>query len=252
MTNATVMPASTGSPRRPAGALASHRAGHDPVLARPATGLSVVVVDDEQALAEALAAALLDHDGVARAIAAGDAASAASAAERTDCDVVVVGLDSDQWDAVGFLRGVACRQPKAALIAMSADEDPDLVASALRAGAVSWVSKRVGVSDMASVITGAARGESSIPPGVLRQVLRRLAGDPAQPSRASVFADLTDREREILEYAVLGYKRGDIAAELGLSVNTVRTHVQHILSKLGVHTMLEAVTLVLREKALAD
>ena len=245
----TTVPVRTGGPRDPVGTLDSHLAGADPVPAGRSAGLSVVVVDEEKALAEALAAALLDHDGVARAIAAGDAASAAGVLERNDSDVVVVGLESGGWDAVAFLRRVALRRPGTALIAMSGDDDPDLVAAALRAGAVSWVPKRVGVGAMAAVITGAARGESSIPPGVLWHVLRRLAEDPARPARASVFADLTDREREILEYAVLGCKRGDIADELGLSVNTVRTHVQHILSKLGVHTMLEAVTLVLREEA---
>jgi DNA-binding NarL/FixJ family response regulator len=252
MANPMMVPACTCSPHGPGGALDGHRIDQDPVLAGQSVGVSVVVVDDEKALAEALAAALLDRHGVASVIAASDAASAASAVERTDPDVVVVGLDSGEWNAVALVRDVARRRPEAALIAMSADDDPDLVARALRAGAVSWVPKRVGIGEMAGVITGAARGESSIPPGILREVLRRLAGDPAPTARASVFADLTDREREILEYAALGYKRSEIADELGLSVNTVRTHVQHILSKLGVHTMLEAVTLVLREEVIPD
>jgi DNA-binding NarL/FixJ family response regulator len=83
-------------------------------------------------------------------------------------------------------------------------------------------------------------------------VLRRLAGSPVPTARSSVFVGLTEREREVLEYSVLGLSRTDIAGELGVSVNTVRTHVQHILTKLRVHTTLEAVTLVLRERAAGE
>jgi two-component system nitrate/nitrite response regulator NarL len=83
-------------------------------------------------------------------------------------------------------------------------------------------------------------------------VLRQLATHASDDSRTSVFAGLTEREQEILEYAVLGYHRGEIATELGLSVNTVRTHIQHVLRKLGVHTTLGAVAMVLQERATAS
>ena len=76
-----------------------------------------------------------------------------------------------------------------------------------------------------------------------------MAGSATGEERRSVFGELTQREQEILEYAVLGYSRAEIADELGLSINTVRTHLQHVLRKLGVRTTLGAVTLVLRERA---
>jgi len=176
---------------------------------------------------------------------------AADAVADRGLDVVVVDTDSEGWDPLAFLRAAARRRPDLALVAMSADERPELVTAALKAGAVSWVSKQVGVQEMVDVICATSRGESSVPPRLLRDVLRELAGSSAPHGQASVFAGLTDREREILEYAVLGLSRGQIAAELGLSINTVRTHVHHILTKLGTHTMLEAVTLVLRERAAA-
>jgi DNA-binding NarL/FixJ family response regulator len=176
-----------------------------------------------------------------------DPSEAASAIDE-DADVVVVGMDSADWDTLGFLRWTSRRRPDVAMVAMSGTDETDLVTAALKAGAVSWVPKWAAVEEMAEVVVGAARGESSIPPVVLRKVLRQLTAGSASPRR-SVFVTLTARERDVLELAVMGYSRSDTAGDLGLSVNTVRTHLQHILRKLGVHTTLEAVTLVLRERA---
>ena len=212
-------------------------------------GVSVLVLDSEKALAEALAAALQVQESMSSALAASDPEAAVSAADEHDVDVVVVGTDSEGWGSLAFLREMGRRRPDVALVAMSGDDDPDHVAAALIAGAVSWIPKQVSVRELTAVVLGAARGESSIPPRVLWQVLRRLARDSTPTQRASVFTPLTGREREVLEYVVLGFRRGEIANELGLSVNTVRTHVQHILSKLRVRTTLEAVTLVLQEQA---
>ena len=210
-------------------------------------GVAVVIVDGEKALAEALAAALPAHDSVRSASGTSDPSEAVSAIDE-DADVVVVGIDSAEWDTLGFLRWTSRRRPDVALVAMSGTDATDLVTAALKAGAVSWVPKWAAVDEMAEVVAGAARGESSIPPVVLRKVLRQLAEESASPGQ-SVFVRLTERERDVLELAVMGYSRSDIAGDLGLSVNTVRTHLQHIMGKLGVHTTLEAVTLVLRERA---
>jgi DNA-binding NarL/FixJ family response regulator len=111
---------------------------------------------------------------------------------------------------------------------------------------VSWVPKQVSVRELAEVVVGVTRGEASLPPAVLLQVLRRLTADHADGD--GVLARLTMRERQILEHTARGMSRREIADRLHVSVNTVRTHSQHMLSKLGVHTTLEAVTLALRER----
>jgi DNA-binding NarL/FixJ family response regulator len=130
---------------------------------------------------------------------------------------------------------------------MSGHDDPARVTAAVVAGATSWVPKQVAVPEFAVVVVGAARGEASLPPRMLRQVLRRLVDGLGRPAAAYALNRLTTRERQILEYTAQGLSRREIAARLDMSVNTVRTHSQNILSKLGVHTTLEAVALVLRE-----
>jgi DNA-binding NarL/FixJ family response regulator len=211
--------------------------------------LCVLILDSEQALAEALAAALLRQEGVTAAQAASDPDTATKAMEMGSVDVMVAGIDSADWDSLALLRRTVRRFPDLALVAMSGNDDPICVTAALHAGAISWVPKQVGIGELAAVVVGAVRGESFIPPVLLRQVLRRLAVSSAAGDHESVFTTLTAREREILEYATDGLNREEIAGELGLSVNTVRTHIQHILGKLGVHTTLEAVALVLRERS---
>ena len=214
--------------------------------------LSLLVLEDETALAEGLAAALVGQRYIARAAAASDPDAAMSAVTKKEVDVLVVGTDAREWDPLALLRSVTARYPDVTLVAMSGSDDPLRVAETLLAGATSWIPKRVSVQQLAAVVLGAARGESFIPPKLLRHVFRRLAAGSVHAERTSLFTTLTEREREVLEYAVLGYTRSEIAGELELSVNTVRTHLQHVLGKLGVHTTLEAVTQVLRERANAN
>jgi DNA-binding NarL/FixJ family response regulator len=211
--------------------------------------VSVCIVDSHVALAEALAMALAVEEGVASAQAARDPRTAAAMVDAGLVDVLVVALDSDTWDGEQLLRRVRHRGGDVALVAMSGEDDPDRVASAVLAGASSWVPKQVHVQQFAAAVIGAAAGESSIPPLMLRQVLRRLSTGrpPAVPK--SRFSVLSEREREVLDHAADGLSRAEIADQLGVSLNTVRTHLQRIMKKLGVTTTLEAVTQVLRERA---
>lgn len=226
-------------------------ADRPPTMAAPLserTGLMVVLLDAEQALAEALATVLTKHPQVAAAHAVSDPAQAAALISTRPVDVLIVGTDSHLWDPLEFVRSVAIQKPEVAVVAVSGDEDPERVARTLLAGAVSWVSKRTRIEEMATALVASARGESSIPPVLLRNVLLQLRTMAHVPAQWTLLQNLTDREREVLEYAVLGFSRNDIAEALGLSVNTVRTHLQHILAKLGARTTLEAVALFLREQ----
>lgn len=211
--------------------------------------MSVCILDSHVALAEALAVALAVEEGVASARAARDPQTAAAIVDAGLVDVLVVALDSDSWNGEQLLRRVGQRGHDVALVAMSGDDDPDRVASAILAGASSWVPKQAHVRQFAAAVIGAAAGESSIPPLMLRQVLRRLSAGRPPVVPTGRFATLSDREREVLHHAANGLSRAEIADQLGVSLNTVRTHLQRIMKKLGVTTTLEAVTQVLHERA---
>jgi DNA-binding NarL/FixJ family response regulator len=222
------------------------------VVREGSDGCSVLVVDDEQALAQALVESLRQEPVVGRASAVDEPSVAVRLMEAERADVVVVALDSDVWDPVPFIRTIAAHLPPHVIVAMSGVDDVAQATAAVRAGAVSWVSKQAGVQEFAAVIRAAVRGEASVPPAMLMQVLRRLTADRGRGDRDSVAVRLSNRERQILEYTAQGLTRREIAARLQVSINTVRTHSQHMLSKLGVHTTLEAVMLALREEAVDD
>ena len=215
-------------------------------------GVMVLIVDSEQALAQALAESLIHQPGIAAARAADGPLAASDVLDTQVVHVVVTATDCEGWDPLAFVRGLVRRSPDLAIVAMSGEDDPAQVTAAVRAGAYSWVSKQVSVRELGSVVVRASYGEASLPPAILMQVLRRLTATIAHREDESVLARLTTRERQILEYTAHGLSRREIAERLQVSVNTVRTHSQHMLSKLGVHTTLEAVTLALREQGLEN
>lgn len=220
---------------------------HSETMQTEPAGVRVLIVDGEQALAQGLAEALAHMPGVAAALAARSPAAAANVLGDSTVDVIVVATDSDGRLPADLLGELDRCCPAPAVVAISGDADVARVTATIRAGAVSWVPKQAGLDRLAAVVKAAARGEAWLPGAMLAQVLRRLtAGDPG-PARPNPIDRLTAREQQVLRYAARGLSRREIAARLDVSVNTVRSHSQHMLSKLGVNTTLGAVALVLRE-----
>jgi DNA-binding NarL/FixJ family response regulator len=210
----------------------------------------IAVIDPERALAEALAARLAQEPGLTAAWAASEPLHATRLLQEMAVDVLVVALDGEDWDVLSFLRRTSREHPDISVVSMSGDEDERRVAAAVRAGASSWVPKQAGVEQLAAVVRRATVGESWMPPRALRSILRQLAvPETAEERMDSSAAALTVRERQILNFLAQGLGRQEIAERLDVSVNTVRTHIQHLLTKLGVHSVLEAVSLALRHGA---
>lgn len=216
---------------------------------RAAGGLSLCVVDHQTALAEALTEALRRYPGVASVLSTGDPRVAAWAVESRQVGLLLVGIDSQAWDAGGLIRWSTHRRPGIAVVAMSRSDEPRSICAALLAGARSWVPECIHLDELIGVLFAAARGESFVPPGTLARVLAEMSRSAPRPESHSPLDKLTERELDVLEYLALGLSRAEIADELELSVNTVRTHLQRLLAKLGVHTRLEAVSRLLLDKS---
>lgn len=135
------------------------------------------------------------------------------------------------------------------VVFLSHSSDPGLIVRAIEAGAVGWVRKDESLDRLLDVIRGVARGEVWLPPretGPVLQFLMRRS-DPEREGGSEMLATLTPREREVLACLAEGVSRGDMAERLHMSPNTVRTHLQNLMSKLGVHSALEAVALTRAE-----
>jgi len=131
------------------------------------------------------------------------------------------------------------------VVLLSYSADPARIVRAIRASVIGWVGKDESLDRLIYVIRGVARNETWLPPGQTGPVLRLLMRGPCREPDvgAQLLSALTDREREVLLCLVQGTRRCDVAKQLHMSPNTVRTHLQNIIGKLGVHSALEAVTL---------
>ncbi len=159
----------------------------------------------------------------------------------------VVLLDGDFPDGAAFtLCGELSQRGGAPyVIFVSQSSDPRGIVRGIEAGAVGWVRKDESLDRLIDVIHGVAGGETWLPTRdtgeVLRLLLRRR--DQGLDGGSELLAGLTQREREVLVCLAEGTGRRDMAEHLHMSPNTVRTHLQHLMAKLGVHSALEAVAL---------
>ena len=210
-----------------------------------AMGRRVLIVDDHKSVAEAVAQ-LLGGVGWGPITAATSASEALAALDRVRPDVVIVDLRLGDSDGIQVLEGIRGRRnPPAALVLTAMGSVQDAVAS-VRAGARGFVPKGARPHELVQAVAAVAAGGGWMPPNLLGPVFTELL-EPAPPTEwQSLVASLTAREREVLELMVAGYDRPAIARRLMISLNTARTHTKNILSKLGVHSSLEAVSVALR------
>jgi DNA-binding NarL/FixJ family response regulator len=166
-----------------------------------------------------------------------------AAVARGDVDVVLVGLDGGGV-APKKLEQLRGAWPDVAVVVISDSTDPGLITSAIRAGARGWVRPSARPAELVRILRGVRDGESWFPPDVTTAVLDRLL--EAEKGRATsrhAMSKLSEREREILYCLAKGMTRDEIGQHYRLSPHTVRTHINHVLRKLGVHSTIAAVSL---------
>ena len=201
--------------------------------------IRVAIVDDHPVFAEALGA-LLDAEPTLSVVAtATTLESAHHMLDQNRVDVLL--LDLDIAGDNGLRLVVESGHDDVRFVVVTALEDPEVVFEAIRHGVTGWVPKEVGVAELVRVIVGVHAGETRVPPRLLTDLLRLLRGIDTESERSRrLVSTLSPREREVLRCMMAGLSRDAIAKTLQLSPNTVRTHAQHILHKLHVHTSLGA------------
>jgi NarL family two-component system response regulator LiaR len=179
---------------------------------------------------------------------ASDGEAALDAAERAQPDVVLLDLVMPRLDGVAALRALRGRAPEARVIVLTSFGDDDRVFAALRAGAVGYLLKDVEPADLVRAIRTAHAGQSPLSPAVAARVIDELSHGG---HRAGAVEELTPRELEVLRLIARGRSNKVIALELGMAEKTVKTHVSHLLAKLGVADRTQAALYAVRE-GLAD
>jgi len=159
-------------------------------------------------------------------------------------DVILLDAELPDDSGVTFCAEMTRRVHAPRVVMLSAASEASRIVDAVRACAVGWVRKDESIDHLLRVIRGVVRGETWLPPSELGGVLRLLIDD--QDDRRGcdeLLATLTPRERDVLFHLVEGAGRKEVAERLQLSANTVRTHLQSLMAKLGVHSTLEVVAL---------
>jgi DNA-binding NarL/FixJ family response regulator len=134
--------------------------------------------------------------------------------------------------------------PEARVIVLGDDHDADLLLSAIRAGAAGVVGKTYGASTVLRVAGAVLEGEGAVPRGMLLELARRMVSRDRAPD--SPLSRLSPRERQVLALLSRGWDNARIGRDLYISQHTVRTHIQNILEKLGMHSKLEAATFAMQ------
>jgi DNA-binding NarL/FixJ family response regulator len=204
--------------------------------------ITVLIVDDHRMFAESLARLLDDEPGIRVAgIATSGTAALASVAEL-EPRVALVDYNLPEQDGLTIATSIKRTHPATMVVMLTGVADDRVLLGAIEAGCSGFLTKDRAADEVADVVRSAAAGEAVISPALLARLLPRLHRE-----HHSIGDDLTDRERDTLQFLARGWTNKVIASEMNLSLNTVRNYVQSVLNKLGAHSKLEAVSIAVRE-----
>jgi DNA-binding NarL/FixJ family response regulator len=192
--------------------------------------IRVLLVDDHAVVREGLRTFLELQDGIEVVGEAADGEQGVAEAGRLRPDVVLMDLVMPRLDGVGAMRALRERLPGARVIVLTSFAEDDKLLPAVQAGAAGYLLKNAQPQELARAIRAAHAGEALLDP----QVAARLLATMAEPAGAAAPDPLTPREREVLGLLGRGLCNKRIARELGIAEKTVKTHVGHVLAKLGV------------------
>lgn len=198
----------------------------------------VMIVDDHPLVRQGLRALLDALDGFEVVAEAQDGHTALELVREHEPDVIVMDLNMPGVDGIEATRRITTNHPQTAVLVLTMFDDDDSLFSALRAGARGYILKGAPREDVERALVSCARGDAVFGPAIATRVLHWFAAPTRQES---VFPDLTDREREVLELLVRGVTNQAIADRLGVATKTVRNHVSNIFTKLQVADRAEAI-----------
>jgi len=202
------------------------------------TQIRVLLADDEPLVRGGLRAILESEPDLVVAGEAGDGAEVVTQARRLRPDVVLMDVRMPRVDGITATRQLSQFDGGPAVIVVTTFENDDHVYDALQAGARGFLLKRASADDFVNAVRTVHEGESLLFPAAIRRLATRHGG-PAGHGLAD--ANLTDREADVLRLIARGRSNAEIAADLFLGVETIKTHVRNILAKLGARDRVQAV-----------
>jgi DNA-binding NarL/FixJ family response regulator len=215
----------------------------------PDAPIRVLLVDDHAMVRRGMRDFLELHDDIEVVGEAADGSEAVERAEELRPDIVVMDLMMPNLDGIEATARIKAAHPELEVIALTSFIEEARVVAAIEAGASGFLLKDAEADELAAAIRAAAAGEVHLDPAVAGIVARRMrdggrAGGGTDPMDG--IASLTVRERDVLARVARGLPNRQIAADLGITERTARTHVSNILAKLGLASRTQAALLAVQ------
>ena len=212
--------------------------------------MQIVIVDDHDLARESLRDMLTDEPDIEVVGEAANGREAIALCSHLRPDIVLMDVRMPQMDGLEATREIKQRLPKISVLMVTMHENPDYLLEALRAGAAGYILKDASQEEVVTAVRQVLAGESPLDPELAARLLRRMA-DETQKQKSSLrgprgheealLEPLTPRELEVLGLLKRGWTNPQIARKLVISPKTVKRHVEHIITKLGVSDRTQAV-----------
>ena len=212
------------------------------------SAIRVVVADDHTLVREGLKQLLKSENGIEVVGEAHDGYDVIERVDALDFDVLLLDMSMPGDGALEIIREVQARKPRVRTLAMSAHDESDFAARAIRAGAAGWLRKDGASMHLASAIRKVAAGGAYVSADVAEKLALGSMPDAKGPPHAA----LSDREFQVFRLLAAGKSISNIADRLDLSVKTVSTHKSNILQKMGMTTQAELIRYALTHRLIEE
>jgi DNA-binding NarL/FixJ family response regulator len=206
--------------------------------------IRVLIADDQSLVRAGFRLVLENHDDIEVVGEASNGHEAVHGTSRLEPDVVLMDIRMPELDGIAATAQIAERHPAARVLVLTTYDLDEYVYDALQAGASGFLLKDTPPEQLASGIRAVAAGDALLAPTVTRRLIEEFARvGPASRARPDGLDELTPRELEVLRLLARGMSNAEIAAHFVLGETTVKTHVAHVLNKLGLRDRVQAVVL---------
>jgi len=213
--------------------------------------IKILVVDDHKLFRQGLISLMQTHDDLVDVVGEAETAKeAVELAETLQPDVVLMDIYMPQGSGLSALKDIKQRFPHIAVVMLTSSEDDDHLYEAVRLGAAGYLLKSLDADELFNLLVGVTKGEAAMTKAMATRLLKGIA----QRSRDGEKGEetLTERELVVLRLVARGASNQQIAEELVLSVNTVKSHLRNILDKLQLENRTQAATYALERGLLTN
>jgi NarL family two-component system response regulator LiaR len=203
--------------------------------------ISILIADDHPLLRQSIRNVLEQESDFQVLAEAGDGEEAVKLVNEMEPDVVIMDIGMPNMDGLEATRQIKASHPQIAILVLTVHSDDEYILGILQAGAAGYLTKSVFGEEVVQAVRGIIAGDMVLSPTIGQKLLKHAARYPTKPVPLDAGERLSTRELEIIKLAARGMSNKDIAAEIGLSLRTVKGHLAEIFSKLRVGSRTEAI-----------